>query len=526
MGACGSTGVNPHLVDESHFERRRVMGQEAWSKTYLAEAVQTGELVALKEFYKDELFNRKLVDMVRNERSVLGMLAGRDEAHPFTQRLAHAFQTRPSLYLVLPFSAGGSLEYRRKAARKHKLDEASARFYVAEVLVALEALHAEGLVHRDVRPRRVLIDAEGHAVLSFFGRAKRLDEGRRHQATSYFQRKRSHGFTPPEVRAERPYSFGVDVWGLGCLAFVLMHNMLPDSSALRFSTKLSAPCVKFLAATLEPSPSRRIDLRAARAHPWFRGIDWDAVQRRELTPPWVPAKGQAYFPGKFDAATALLEDEDAHTTSKITAEQHRAFQSWNFNLTPPRGGRARRRDAKELIAAAAARERREEEQSRLQKERRKEEQARPKRSRTAGAGLPSSSSGRSASSASSAAPRRAKTLKPRPSAAAGASGHAAEPPSSSEDEMADYVASEVSPIRASRAAPSEEARAEAEAEAEAEEERRERERRRLLQEQAAAGREEEEEEASDDHKEEYGSDDDKESLHELDVDVEYDGRDK
>ncbi|KAJ0390908.1 hypothetical protein P43SY_011178 [Pythium insidiosum] len=107
--------------------------------------------------------------------AVIGQGAFGKIRHPFVIHLTYAFQTESKLYLVMDFQPGGELfSYLRQEGT---FTEDKARFYLAEMILALEHLHSKGIIHRDLKPENVLISAEGHVKLTDFGLAKECGEG-------------------------------------------------------------------------------------------------------------------------------------------------------------------------------------------------------------------------------------------------------------------------------------------------------------------------------------------------------------
>lgn len=90
--------------------------------------------------------------------------------NPFIVSLRYAFQTPDKLYLVLDYFVGGELFFHLKTARG--FDEDRAKFYGAEVVLAMEHLHSLNIIYRDLKPENVLLDETGHIVLTDFGLAK------------------------------------------------------------------------------------------------------------------------------------------------------------------------------------------------------------------------------------------------------------------------------------------------------------------------------------------------------------------
>ncbi|KAG9154512.1 hypothetical protein Leryth_014965 [Lithospermum erythrorhizon] len=130
---------------------------------YLAELRGMGCLFAMKVMDKGMLAGRKKVMRAQTEREILGMLD-----HPFLPTLYSHFETDKFSCLLMEFCNGGDLHLLRQRQQGKHFSEQAARFYVAEVLLALEYLHMMGVVYRDLKPENVLVREDGHVMLSDF----------------------------------------------------------------------------------------------------------------------------------------------------------------------------------------------------------------------------------------------------------------------------------------------------------------------------------------------------------------------
>ena len=142
-----------------------LLGKGSFGNVYLVELRSTKQRFALKVLSKKEMEKNNLVKYALTERRVLSATE-----HPFVVKLHYAFQTREKLCLVLDFCPGGDMGRLLHAERR--LSEDHARCYGAEILLALEDLHSRNIIFRDLKPDNVVIDAEGHAVLTDFGLSK------------------------------------------------------------------------------------------------------------------------------------------------------------------------------------------------------------------------------------------------------------------------------------------------------------------------------------------------------------------
>jgi serine/threonine protein kinase len=149
----------------SDFILLRVIGRGAFGKVLQVAHATSGRVYAMKVYSKRFLQEQSQVSYTLSEAAISARLR-----HPFIVPLRFAFQSRSRMFLISDYCAGGELF---NALRKHGLLlEDAARVYLAELVLALEHLHAHGVVHRDIKPENVLLDAEGHVAVTDFGLAK------------------------------------------------------------------------------------------------------------------------------------------------------------------------------------------------------------------------------------------------------------------------------------------------------------------------------------------------------------------
>ena len=121
----------------------------------------------MKACKKNMIEQRNQSIRLKNEREIMG---GVD--HPFIVQLRYAFQTNDKLYMIMDFINGGELFFHLRRAKR--FTEEKVRFYGAEILLALNYLHAMDVIYRDLKPENILLDAEGHIKLTDFGLSKKF----------------------------------------------------------------------------------------------------------------------------------------------------------------------------------------------------------------------------------------------------------------------------------------------------------------------------------------------------------------
>ncbi|CAO3699021.1 unnamed protein product [Rhizopus stolonifer] len=162
---------------------------------------------AIKVIDKHRLSNQQ-INHVHLEKHILQSVT-----HPFLVRLWGSCQTSHSFLLAMDYVPGGEL-FKRIQAKK-KLSEQEAKFYAAEVVLAIEYLHTQDIIYRDLKPENIMLDSQGHIKLIDFGFAKIV-----HDVTSTLCG--TPDYLAPEIIKARGYTRAVDWWALG----VLIYEML------------------------------------------------------------------------------------------------------------------------------------------------------------------------------------------------------------------------------------------------------------------------------------------------------------
>eukprot|EP00829_Urostomides_striatus_P015531 TRINITY_DN4899_c0_g1_i1.p1 TRINITY_DN4899_c0_g1~~TRINITY_DN4899_c0_g1_i1.p1 ORF type:complete len:243 (+),score=61.11 TRINITY_DN4899_c0_g1_i1:56-784(+) len=173
-----------------------------------------GTLFALKTLRKNKVIKTSQVEHTKSERRILEKME-----HPFIVTLRYAFQTKAKLYMVFDYICGGDLFLHLKNAEM--FTEERAKFYAAEILLALEFLHKRHIVYRDLKPENVLIDLDGHVKLTDFGLSKELVEGKTNTFCG------TDEYLAPEIILNEPYNESVDWWALGVLLFEMLTGWAP-----------------------------------------------------------------------------------------------------------------------------------------------------------------------------------------------------------------------------------------------------------------------------------------------------------
>ncbi|KAK1861369.1 hypothetical protein I4F81_003953 [Pyropia yezoensis] len=269
----------PCLAD---FEVGVPIGVGGGGRVYAVRHVASTVVHAMKVVNKrGVLFSPSTLRNAVNERLALERIA---TGHPFLLPLRYAFQTSDHLFLVTELCDAGDLATHLKRQPGRRCSEDDTRFLAAELILALEHIHSQDVVFRDMKPENVLLDRDGHARVADFGLASFLPsaDGCANSLCG------TASFLPPEMLNGKPYGIPADMWSLGVCLFRCVTGKLPwgrvgrasatfrsiKNDAVHFPSYLHPTTVSFLAGLLERKVSRRLTIQAAKAHPYFASVDW------------------------------------------------------------------------------------------------------------------------------------------------------------------------------------------------------------------------------------------------------------
>ncbi|KAI0740734.1 kinase-like domain-containing protein [Earliella scabrosa] len=150
----------------SDFDIQRTLGTGTFGQVHLARSRHNSRLYAVKVLNKSKVVRMKQASHARSEQELL-----RAVEHPFIVNLWGAFQDSSNLYMVMDFVPGGELfALIRRAGR---FPDPVAKFYAAEVALALNYLHGKDIIYRDLKPENILVNSDGHIKIADFGFASR-----------------------------------------------------------------------------------------------------------------------------------------------------------------------------------------------------------------------------------------------------------------------------------------------------------------------------------------------------------------
>ncbi|KAL7978635.1 hypothetical protein Chor_010678 [Crotalus horridus] len=255
------------------FDLIRVIGRGSYAKVLLVRLKKNDQIYAMKVVKKELVHDDEDIDWVQTEKHVFEQAS----SNPFLVGLHSCFQTTSRLFLVIEYVNGGDLMFHMQ--RQRKLPEEHTRgvklhfpfrFYAAEICIALNFLHERGIIYRDLKLDNVLLDTEGHIKLTDYGMCKD------------------------------------SVWIGGPLvsSFIL-------EKPIRIPRFLSVKASHVLKGFLNKDPKERLGCQhqtgfsEIKSHTFFRSIDWDLLEKKQVTPPFQPQITDDYGLDNFDTQDVI-----------------------------------------------------------------------------------------------------------------------------------------------------------------------------------------------------------------------------
>lgn len=287
------------LYGPDDFEVLRLLGKGTFGQVYQVKKRDTDRIYAMKILSKKLIVKKKEIAHTIGERNILVRTSA--AASPFIVGLKFSFQTPTDLYLVTDYMSGGELFWHLQ--KEGRFPEDRAKFYIAELVLALEHLHDNNIVYRDLKPENILLDANGHIALCDFGLSK---ANLNNDGTTNTFCGTTEYLAPEVLLDESGYTKMVDFWSLGVLIFEMCCGWSPFYAEntqqmykniafgkVRFPKEVLSPEGRlFVKGLLNRNPKHRLgsinDARELRAHPFFQDIDWNLLKSKSIPPPFKP----------------------------------------------------------------------------------------------------------------------------------------------------------------------------------------------------------------------------------------------
>ena len=285
-----------HTLNKNNFKFLYVIGKGGFGRVWKIQSKKTKTTYALKEMSKLKIIDKKSEKSINSEREFLSKLN-----HSFIVNMHYAFQDRDNLYLVMDLLNGGDLRYH--ISRYRKFSEEQTRFFLANIIYAIDYIHSNNVIHRDIKPENLVLDDKGYVRITDFGIAKENMPDNSSETSG------TPGYMAPEVMKGRNHSFPVDFFALGVIGYEFMLGTRPYVGKNRkeikeqmlskavlinednISSGWSQESADFINKLLERKESKRLGCKEGAKelmkHHWLKYYPWDELKSKTLLAPFI-----------------------------------------------------------------------------------------------------------------------------------------------------------------------------------------------------------------------------------------------
>jgi len=226
---------------------------------------------------------------------------------------------------------------------KKKFTEDRTRFYSAEIIAGVEYLHKAGVVYRDLKPENLLLNAQGHIVMTDFGLSKEGLFDKNSTTTTFCG---TPEYLAPEIIQGKDYTKSIDWWSVGTLMYEMLTGLPPFysddeenmyrkimSAELIFPAGLSPEVRDLISKFLIRDPEKRLQVYAdIKGHPWFKNLDWTKLENCQIPAPFKPdvksTEDLSNIDGEFLDEDVNADDDDEPVAKGVAHKD--AFQGFTY----------------------------------------------------------------------------------------------------------------------------------------------------------------------------------------------------
>ena len=292
---------------------------------------------------KLKIIDRRSDASIRGERNLLSNLN-----HPFIVNMYFAFQDFYNLYLVLDLLTGGDLRYH--IAYKKTFNESETKFFIANMILALEYIHSKNILHRDIKPENLVLEKSGYLRITDFGVAK-INEKDNSSETSG-----TPGYMAPEVILVLNHTFPSDFFALGVIGYEFMKGFRPYLGRTRNEIKQlilnkqaklkkneipdnwSLNAADFINKLLIRKADKRLghnNISELKSHPWMASIDWELLAQKKVAPPFLPNRNEnydkKYCEGEDEIGEETIERYQSYAQNELYPDYFKNYTFCNLS---------------------------------------------------------------------------------------------------------------------------------------------------------------------------------------------------
>uniref|UniRef100_A0A8C7YBQ6 Rho-associated protein kinase 1 n=1 Tax=Oryzias sinensis TaxID=183150 RepID=A0A8C7YBQ6_9TELE len=324
------------------YEVVKVIGRGAFGEVQLVRHKATRKVYAMKLLSKFEMIKRSDSAFFWEERDIMAFANS-----SWVVQLFFAFQDDRYLYMVMEYMPGGDLV---NLMSNYDVPEKWARFYTAEVVLALDGIHSMGFIHRDVKPDNMLLDKAGHLKLADFGTCMKMNKDGMVRCDTAVG---TPDYISPEVLKSQGgdgyYGRECDWWSVGVFLFEMLVGDTPfyaDSlvgtyskimnhkNALTFpdDSDISNDAKNLICAFLTDREVRlgRNGVDEIKRHPFFKNDQWTWENIRDTAAPVVPELSSDTDTSNFDDIEEDRGEEETFPIPKAFVGNQLPFVGFTY----------------------------------------------------------------------------------------------------------------------------------------------------------------------------------------------------
>jgi len=307
-------------LEDLCFYKKLGFGQ--FGSVYLVKAKGNDTFFALKAVSKQQVIEQSLETHLLQEKSVLEIVN-----FPFTMQFIRTYKDNNFVYFLVEYIKG--MELFDVIRDMNLLETYESQFYIGQLILAIEYLHTQGIIYRDIKPENIMVDHQGYLKMIDMGTAKFL-KGKSGPSARTFTIIGTPHYMAPEIITGKGYSYYVDLWSIGVVHYEFMCGRVPfgedaDDPYEIYEEVITKPLSypnflkdkkarRLMDQLINKVPEVRLggSYASLKAHQWFDNFDWDKLMERQFKAPYVPAKEKMISDSeikKMEAAQKKVVDE-------------------------------------------------------------------------------------------------------------------------------------------------------------------------------------------------------------------------
>ena len=330
--------MNIIIVNKNHFEFLYIIGRGGFGRVWKVKLKSTNDFFAAKVMSKAKIISSRSEENIMGERNILSKIH-----HQFIVNMYFSFQDYDNLYLLMDLLSGGDLRYHLSHKKPCVFNEIQTKFFISNIILALEYIHSQKIIHRDIKPENLVLDINGYVRLTDFGIAVINDKNEVLKESSG-----TAGYMAPEVMLQQGHSYPADFFALGVIGYEFMignrpyygknrkqikNFILSYQAKIKYNNKKkgwSENSKDFINRLLQRRPMKRLGysgIKELKNHPWLKDIDWDLLRKKKIRAPYIPKEGKEFFDKKY--CEEEKTEEKYKNLINVNGYQH-AFKNYTF----------------------------------------------------------------------------------------------------------------------------------------------------------------------------------------------------